>query len=296
MIPIRFIPAHTAIPFTRLGRWAVWASLLMMLACVVLVVGVGLNFGIDFKGGLLMQVHTQQSTQGRLEDVAHVRAVLARAHITDANIQSLGDDSFIIRVDTAHDAHKSDKVKQALGPTYTIDSLEIIGPQVSRELIYQGMVAILIAVGLMMVYVAFRFDWQFGVGAIVALFHDVLATLGILALTRYEIGLPTIAALLTIVGYSMNDTVVVFDRIRDNRVKYPNLSLAHLVDRSVNETLSRTIMTSTTTLLSLVALFFFGGAQLASFTFTIGLGIVIGTYSSIFIASPVLVFLNKKGI
>lgn len=288
---LKLIPDDTKIPFSRWRYVAVGLSLVVMVAAVVLLVTRGLNFGIDFKGGILIEIATDGPA-----DIGTIRSDLGGLGLGEVQIQEFGQaDDVLIRVQSPEgdDAEKAsqavvEKIKGALGDGVEYRRVEVVGPQVSGELVEDGILAVLVSVALMLLYIWFRFEWQFSLGAVVALVHDVLATIALFCLLQIEFNLQSIAALLTIVGYSMNDTVIVFDRVRENLRKYKKMDLAALIDLSVNQTLSRTVMTSGTTLLALLALYIFGGEVIRGFTFAMIFGIFIGTYSSIFIAGPVL--------
>lgn len=288
---LKLIPDDTKIPFSRWRFVAVGLSLIVMIAAVVLLFTRGLNFGIDFEGGILIEI----STDGPA-DIGQIRSDLGGLGLGEVQIQQFGQpDDVLIRVQSPKGAD-ADKVSQAvvgqiksvLGDDVEYRRVEVVGPQVSGELVQDGVLAIVVSVALMLIYIWFRFEWQFSLGSVIALVHDVMATLALFSLLGMEFNLQSIAALLTIVGYSMNDTVIVFDRVRENLRKYKKMDLAELVDLSINQTLSRTVMTSGTTLLALLALFIFGGEVIRGFTFAMIFGIFIGTYSSIFIAGPVL--------
>lgn len=295
---LKLVPDNTSIPFARYAALAVGLSVVVMVASIVLLFTRGLNFGIDFEGGTVIEIATKGPA-----DIAGLRTQLGGLGIGEVQLQKFGDDNnVLIRIGAARDGSSTDeqgqivvqKVKDALGTTVEYRRIESVGPQVSGELIRSAVTAVLVAVFLMFVYIWFRFEWQFGLGAVLSIFHDVLATIGVFSLFQLEFNLTTIAALLTIVGYSMNDTVVVFDRMRENLRKYKKMELRELIDLSINETLSRTIMTSVTTLIALTALFVFGGEVIRSFTFAMIFGIVIGTYSSIYVAAPVLIWIGVK--
>lgn len=288
---LKLIPDDTKIPFSRWRFVAVGFSLVVMIAAVVLLFTRGLNFGIDFEGGILVEI----STEGPA-DIGQIRSDLGGLGLGEVQIQQFGQpDDVLIRVQSpkGEDADKASQavvsqIKSVLGDGVEYRRVEVVGPQVSGELVQDGVLAIVVSVALMLIYIWFRFEWQFSLGSVIALVHDVMATLALFSLLGMEFNLQSIAALLTIVGYSMNDTVIVFDRVRENLRKYKKMDLAELVDLSINQTLSRTVMTSGTTLLALLALFIFGGEVIRGFTFAMIFGIFIGTYSSIFIAGPVL--------
>ncbi|MBI2719409.1 MAG: protein translocase subunit SecF [Rhizobiales bacterium] len=291
--PIRFIPDDTKIPFMRLSRFGFFVSGLLSLAAVLLFVFVGLNYGVDFKGGTVLSIRTAQPA-----NIEELRGKIDTLGFGGAEIQEFGSpNDVLIRLPAVEGGDKAQqdavaKVKEALGPGIEFRSVEVVGPKVSGELTEQGIIAVVTAIIAIMIYVWFRFEWQFAMGAVLSLLHDVLITIGLFALLRIEFNLQIIAAILTIVGYSLNDTVVVFDRTREYLRKYKSMPLADLIDFSLNSVLPRTILTSVTTMLALIALYVFGGEVLRGFTFTMIWGVIVGTYSSIFIASPVLILLG----
>ena len=260
---------------------------------MLLFVFVGLNVGVDFKGGTVMTIRT--ATPANIEQI---RNEVNGLGFGSAEIQEFGSPNDVLirlpAVEGGDEAQQTTiaKVKQALGTGVEFRSVEVVGPKVSAELAEQGIIAVVSAIIGILLYVWFRFEWQFAAGAVLSLLHDVLITIGIFCLLRIEFNLQIIAAILTIVGYSLNDTVVVFDRIREYMRKYKSMNLADLIDFSINSVFPRTILTSVTTMLALIALYIFGGEVLRGFTFTMILGVLIGTYSSIFIASPVLILLG----
>lgn len=292
MFRLKLVPENTNIPFVSLRHIAVGMSLVVVIAAFVLMFTKGFNFGIDFKGGTVIEISTQGTA-----DLTDLRSRLNKLELGEVQLQRFGNDSdVLIRVGapkvTEGDAVTGDeivrRVKDELGSSVEYRRIESVGPQVSGELIQAATLAVLVSVAAMFAYIWFRFEWQFGLGAVLSIVHDVMATILVFSLFQLEFNLTTIAALLTIVGYSMNDTVVVYDRIRENLRKYKKMELGALIDLSLNETLSRTIMTSVTTLIALLALFIFGGEVIRSFTFAMIFGILIGTYSSIYVAAPVL--------
>ncbi len=293
--PIRFIPDDTKIPFMRLSRFGFFVSGLLCLASVLLFIFVGLNYGVDFKGGTVLTIRT--TGPANLEDL---RSKVDALGFGNAELQEFGSpNDVLIRLPAVEGGDKAQqdavaKVKAALGTSVEFRSVEVVGPKVSGELAEQGIIAVVAAILGIVMYVWFRFEWQFAMGAVLSLLHDVLITIGLFCLLRIEFNLQIIAAILTIVGYSLNDTVVVFDRIREFLRKYKSMPLADLIDFSLNSVLPRTILTSVTTMLALVALYSFGGEVLRGFTFTMIWGVIIGTYSSIFIASPVLILLGTE--
>jgi len=298
MFRLKLVPDETHFPFMKYKWQAIAASLLLMAGSLGLVAVEGLNLGIDFTGGIMLEVGTPQPVP-----TADVRAAVKEGGIAGAGVQEFGaTNDFLIRLQSALEDAEAQasgvaRVQAALSARFdnlTWRRVEIVGPKVSGELIRDGALAVLFAIGTILVYIWFRFEWHFGAAAVIALVHDVTLTIGLFSLTRMEFDLSTIAALLTIVGYSLNDTVVVFDRIRENMRKYRKMGLDELINLSVNQTLSRTLMTSGTTLLALFALFFFGGEVIRGFTAAMIWGIFVGTYSSIFIASPILKFLKLR--
>ena len=296
---LKLVSDKTNVPFMRLRRTAfVFSSLLGVLSIVLLVI-LGLNFGIDFRGGTLIQVKTQGPA-----NISTMRVALADLQLGDISLQEFGEaDEFLIRVqrqdgDNADQQVAIELIKRALEATVDGDieyrRVEFVGPQVSEELKRAGALALGIALGAMLLSIWFRFEWHFSVGAVTALVHDVILTFGFFAITGLEFNLSIVAAILTIVGYSMNDTVVVYDRVRENLRKYKKTDLKELIDLSINDTLSRTTLTSVTTLLALIALAVVGGPVIAGFVLAMIWGVVIGTYSSIFVAAPVLLYLGVR--
>ncbi len=294
MYKLHLVPANTKIPFLRVRRFAFAFSILLMLGSVAAFFVNGLNYGIDFRGGTLIEIKTNGPA-----DLAKMRSDLGALNVGEVSIQEFGaPDDVLIRIqqqDGDEEAQQETigKVKDALKPVVKeFRRTEYVGPKVGGELKEAGTLAVLLAMAAILLYVWFRFEWQFGVGAVVALAHDVIATIGLFALLQLDFNLSTLAAILTIAGYSINDTVVVFDRVRENLRRYKKESLISLLNRSINDTLSRTVLTSITTLLALLALYFFGGDIIRGFAFAMIWGVIIGTYSSIFVAAPVLTFLN----
>lgn len=295
MFRLKLVPADTGIEFIKLRMIAYVISAALVLASVVLFVTNGLNFGIDFRGGTMIEIGTETPA-----DIGDMRARLSALNLGDVQVQEFGAPTdVLIRVEqqaqsAASDQNVVEAIRAELGEGVEYRRVEVVGPKVSSELVEAGTLAVLISVILMLVYIWFRFEWQFSVGAVLALVHDVALTIGIFSILQLEFNLSIIAAILTIVGYSMNDTVVVYDRVRENLRKYKRLELGHLLDKSINETLSRTVMTSVTTLLALASLYVFGGEVIRGFTFAMMWGVLVGTYSSIFIASPLLMVLGVK--
>ena len=294
--PIKLVPPGTNVPFMAYHRIAMMASAVLMLLSVVLFFGVGLNYGIDFKGGTLIEIKT---TDGPA-DIGELRDKLSGFGLGDVQIQTFGaPDDVLIRVQEQPGGESAqqaviDKVKGALGEDVQYRRVEVVGPTVSQELIESGTLAVVLAIFGVLVYIWLRFEWQFSVGAVIALVHDVVLTIGVFSAVQIEFGLPIIAAILTIVGYSLNDTVVVYDRVRENLRKYKKMPLAELLNLSVNETLARTIVTSVTTLIALLSLYILGGEVIRGFVFAMILGVLVGTYSSIFVGAPLLLMLGVK--
>ena len=274
-------------------------STVLIVVSLLLLIFKGLNFGIDFKGGTLIEIETQNKIE-----ISEVRSSLNSLSLGDIQVQEFGSDkNLLIRIEQQQGGDQIQQnvleiVKQKLtndiSETINFRRTEVVGPKVSGELIQSGTIAILVAVFAMLIYIWLRFEWQFSLGAVIALLHDVILTIGVFCLTQLEFNLPIIAAILTIVGYSMNDTVVVYDRVRENLRKFRSKEITSLLNLSINETLSRTIVTSVTTLLALVSLYIFGGEVIKGFTFAMIWGVLVGTYSSIFVAAPLLTYLDVK--
>jgi preprotein translocase subunit SecF len=295
----RLVPDNTRIPFFRY-RWIAFAwSLIVLVGAAALVATIGLNLGIDFKGGVLLEVRTPGPA-----DLALMRSTLGELDLGEVSLQTAGsDEQVMIRAkapegDDAAQRAAVERIKaaldQRLGAGLSYQRAEFVGPRVSQELLVNSVWAILISLLGVLLYLWFRFEWQYGIGAIASLIHDVSATIGIYALSGIEFNLTSVAAVLTIVGYSLNDTVVIYDRVRENLRRYKVMPLEQLLDRSINETLARTMMTSLTTLVALVPLWLFGGEVIRGFTIIMIWGVVIGTYSTIYIATPVLYYLNLR--
>ena len=298
---LKIVPAGTAIPFLRYRMAAFILSGVMVLGSLAGFFGLGLNTGIDFRGGFLIEVRSNSGPA----DIPALRATLGQLDMGDVSIQEFGvETDVLIRVQsqslqageslTETDKAAISRVSAAVEGAYTVRRTEYVGAVVGGELRRQAAIALLAAIGAILVYIWFRFEWPFAASAVVALSHDVVTTVGLFAVTGLEFNLATVAALLTIAGYSINDTVVVFDRVRDNLRKYKSWETPDILDLSLNETLSRTIMTSLTTLIALFAIFLFGGAVLADFALALIWGVVVGTYSSVFIAVSALRFFDLK--
>ncbi len=267
-------------------------SLILFIMSIFFLTFRGLNYGVDFKGGTLIELRSD-NTNYKTEDI---RGAFNKLNLDDLSVKKFGAEGDYVIKFKRSDLNDPDFIKNLKNDLdnyledYSFRRVENVGPKVSAELLQDGVTAIAIALAAMLIYIWFRFEWQFSIGAIVAIFHDVIITLGIFSLLSLEINLSIVAAVLTIVGYSMNDTVVIFDRVRENLKKYADIKIFDLTNLSINETLSRTLITSVTTLLALLSIFFFGGEILKGFSFAMILGVILGTYSSIFIANPVLVY------
>jgi preprotein translocase subunit SecF len=293
---LKLVPSETNIDFMRLRMPALGFSGLLVAVSIALFTLVGLNLGIDFRGGILIEA---RNTAGAA-DIGGIRSDLNRLGLGDISIQGFGSETdVLVRVqrqegDESAQIAAIKAITDALGQDYDIRRTEFVGPTVGAELAEKGVLAVICALLAIMVYIWFRFEWQFSIAAILALAHDVLSTIGLFALTSFEFNLATVAAILTIAGYSINDTVVVFDRVRENLRRYKSYEQPAILNRSLNETLSRTVMTSVTTLLALFAIVLFGGAVLRDFALAMMWGVLIGTYSSVFVAVGALAFFDLK--
>ena len=294
---LRLIPDDTKIPFMSMARFGFPASLVLMVASIVLFIVVGPNLGIDFRGGTLIEVQSKTPTA----DLSDIRAKIGSLDLGNFEVQGFGaPDDVLIRVETqpGGDAAQQEavaKIQSALGASdYTYRRVEVVGPRVSSELATSSATAVAVTIVGILLYVWFRFEWQFAIGAVATLVHDLVLTLGFFAVTQIDFNLSSIAAVLTILGYSLNDTVVVFDRIREMLRRFKQMPIREVIDVATNQTLSRTILTSMTTLIALLALFIFGGSVIRSFTAAMIWGVFIGTYSSIFIGGPILIYLNLR--
>ena len=287
--------------FNRFFKFWNTLSIILVIISVLLLIFKGLNYGIDFKGGTLIEVRSNDSQI----NTTNLRNSLIKMNIGDVNVKKFGSDNdFLIKFEKKDNNNKNlikevkNELIKSVGSEIDFRRVENVGPKVSAELLKSGVIAIATSLAAMLLYIWIRFEWQFSIGAIAALFHDVLLTLGIFSLFSLEINLSIVAAILTIVGYSMNDTVVIFDRVRENLIKFSDIKIFDLTNLSINETLSRTIITSITTLLALISIFILGGEILKGFSLAMILGVVFGTYSSIYIANPILILLkvNQKTI
>lgn len=266
----------------------------LVILSILLLFFKGLNFGVDFKGGTLIELRAKDNQT----NVSILRGAFNKMNLGDVNIKKFGEENdFLIKIEKKDTSEniiqliKTDLTK-SIGDTYNFRRVENVGPKVSSELLKSGITAIFLSLVAMLFYIWVRFEWQFSLGAIIALFHDVIITLGLFSLLNLEINLSIVAAVLTIVGYSMNDTVVIYDRVRENLKKYSDIKIFELTNKSINETLSRTLITSITTLLALMSIYLFGGEILKGFSLAMIFGVVFGTYSSIYIANPILVKLR----
>tara|TARA_Y100000591_G_C21803643_1_gene683523 strand:+ start:330 stop:1214 length:885 start_codon:yes stop_codon:yes gene_type:complete len=274
-------------------QFNILSSVLVIFSLILLTLK-GLNFGIDFKGGILIELRTTDTKM----NVSNLRDSLKQMDLGDVSVKKFGNDQDLL-VKFENKDNKENIIEEirshldkSFGNNFDFRRVENVGPKVSSELLRSGIIAISLSLAIMLFYIWIRFEWQFSLGAITALFHDVIITLGLFSLLNLEINLSIIAAVLTIVGYSMNDTVVIFDRIRENLKKYSDIKIFELTNISINETLSRTLITSITTLLALLSIFFFGGEILKGFSLAMIFGVIFGTYSSIYIANTILVRLN----
>ena len=270
-------------------------SIVLIILSVFFLLFKGLNYGVDFKGGTLIELRVQDQTI----NVSTIRQSFKNMNLGDVNVKKFGNKTdFLIKFEKKDEKNINfindikNKLVLDIGNSFSFRRVENVGPKVSSELLKSGVIAILMSLSAMMIYIWLRFEWQFSLGAIFALIHDVVITLGFFSILNLEINLSIVAAVLTIVGYSMNDTVVIFDRVRENLKKYSSKKINEITNLSINETLSRTIITSLTTLLALVSIFIFGGEILKGFSFAMILGVIFGTYSSIYIANPILEYLN----
>jgi preprotein translocase subunit SecF len=297
VLPLRLVPDNTSFGFVRFRRFSFPASAVLSILALVFFFTHGLNYGIDFKGGISMQV---TAISGK-SDIPEMRTKLEPLQLGEIQMQEFGTQGqVLIRIaqqpggDAAQQV-AADKVKTTLGSDYRFDEVQVIGPSVSQELVTVGTVGIFVAIACILVYLWFRFDWQFAVGAMIANIHDIALTIGFMSVTQIDFDLTSVAALLTILGYSLNDTVVIYDRIRELLRKYKRLPMTELLDNSINATLSRSVITHVTVALALLALLLFGGHAIHSFTATMLFGVVlVGTYTSIFIASPILIYLGLR--
>ena len=289
------LPSDTSIPFMRYRVAAVGTSLVLCVLSVVLFLLVGMNYGIDFRGGTMAELRFKEPV-----NIADIRSEVGSLNLGDVQIVEFGDATDVmIRVEEQPGGEEAQQraiilLRDLFGADAEFRRVEVVGPRVSGELARAGAIAVIVSLLAIMAYIWLRFEWHFAVGAVLTTLHDVILTIGLFSATQIEFNLSSIAAVLTIVGYSLNDTVVVYDRVRENLRRYKRMTMPHLLDLSINQMLSRTLMTSITTLLALIALFVFGGEVIRSFTFAMIWGVVVGTFSSIFIAAPLLITLGLR--
>ena len=276
-------------------RLVIVISIISIIASVILIFTRGLNLGIDFSGGILIEARLSEKT-----DFSKLHEILNKDEFGEITIQNFDENDIIIRASNNKDENQGvviKKIQAALSKSFSdveYRKIDFVGPQVGGELIKSGLLALITSCLFIMIYIWIRFDWQFGLGAIAALFHDAMLTFGFFALTGLEFNLTSIAAILTIIGYSINDSVVIYDRIRENLRKFKKSDLSDLLNSSINSTLSRTVLTSGVTLVSIVALIIFGGEALRSFSIATFFGIIVGTYSSIYISAPILIYMDPR--
>ena len=283
------------IPFNKFYKLFNILSLFLILISFLLLIFKGLNFGVDFKGGTLIEVRSLDKSL----NISDLRKSFKNLDLGDVSVKKFGkDNDYVVKFEKKQSIEENFienikiELRKDIGNVFEFRRVESVGPKVSSELLKSGVIAIALSLGAMLIYIWIRFEWQFSLGAIAALFHDIIITLGFFSMLSLEINLSIVAAVLTIVGYSMNDTVVIFDRVRENLKKFSDIKIYDITNISINETLSRTIITSMTTLLALLSIFIFGGAILKGFSFAMILGVIVGTYSSIYIANPILIRLN----
>ena len=293
---LRLAPENTKFGFMRLRRFSYPFSAVLSIVSVLMFVLVGMNFGIDFAGGTLMEVRAKSGTA----DLAQLRQIGQKTGVGHIEVQGFGNASdatlrFGLQPggDAAQEAAVK-KIQEAVGDQYEFRRVEVVGPRVSGELVQSGTLGVVVSIFAVLLYLWFRFEWQFAVGAVIATMHDLLLTVGFFSVTQLEFNTTSIAAILTIVGYSLNEAVVVLDRIREVMRKYKRVSTAEMIDMSINAVLPRTIMTATTVFLALLALVLFGGEVIKSFSLAMMWGIFVGTYSSVFICSPILIYLGVR--
>ena len=293
--PLRIVPDETHFDFTQFRRISFPISATLSIVAMILFFTHGLNFGIDFKGGTLMEVRSKSGTA----DIAQMRATLEKLGLGEIQLQQFGGPAdVLLRVAEQPGGDKAqqvavDKVRGALGDTVEYRRVEVVGPRVSGELLAVGLLGLMLAIVGILIYLWFRFEWQFALGAMIANVHDIVLTIGFMSITQVDFDLTSIAALLTILGYSLNDTVVIYDRIREMLRRYKKMPMPQLLNESINSTLSRSIITHVTVTLALLALLLFGGHAIHSFTAVMMFGVVlVGTYTSIFIAAPILIYLG----
>jgi len=283
------------IKFTHFYKKMNILSLILIFLSLFIILFKGLNLGVDFKGGTLIEIRTDNSNI----KISEIRQSFLKMNLGDVTVKKFGKaNDYLVKIEMTESNNKNfiksinEKLSSDLGSNINFRRVENVGPKVSKELLKAGLLAISLSLIAMLFYIWIRFEWQFSLGAIIALIHDVIITVGIFSFLSYEVNLSIVAAVLTIVGYSMNDTVVIYDRIRENLKKYSKITISDISNTSTNETLSRTLITSATTLLALFSIYIFGGAILKGFSFAMIIGVIVGTYSSIFVATPVLNYTN----
>lgn len=293
---LRLVPDNTRFGFMRFRRVSFPLSALLSIISVVAFLVFGMNVGIDFKGGTVVELQARSDRA----NIAQIRDIAGKLNLGEVEVQEFGtprDVMLRVGLQEGGDAAQAQvvvKLRSALEQTYEFRRVEVVGPRVSQELVQNGTIGVLLAIMVILVYLWFRYEWQFAVGAVIATMHDLVLTIGFYAVTQIQFDQTSIAAILTIIGYSLNDTVVVYDRVRELLRKYKKMALHDLLDLSMNSTLSRTIITSITAILALIALTIFGGDTIQGFCLAMLFGIVVGTYSSIFIAAPILIYLGVK--
>lgn len=293
---LRIVPDDTKIGFMKLRPWAFLLSTVISLVTAIGFILYGLNVGIDFRGGTLVELQTRQGNA----DLGDLRRRLAGLNIGDVQLQEFGGPNLVLLRYGEQPGGEAGqqaalrRVRAAVEADYEVRRTEVVGPTVSAELVQMSVVGVILSILAVLLYLWFRFEWQFALGAMIATLHDITAMIGFFVLTRADFDITSIAAILTIVGYSLNDTVVVYDRIREMLRKHKRLPVADLLDIAINSTLTRTVITASTTFLALLGLFFFGGEVIQGFTASMLVGVIIGTYSSIFIAAPILIYLGLK--
>ena len=295
--PLRIFPEEPKFDFMKYHRFFAALSVIMVVGSILLIAFKGLNYGIDFSGGILMEVRAPQAA-----NLSEMRSELNDLGLGEVQLQEFGQPEDVLLRMQRQEGNEAEQfaavelVKEALGDQYEYRRTEFVGPKVGDELIESAMWAMLFAIGGIMVYIWFRYEWQFAINAILALIHDCITTVGLFALLGLDFSLTTVAAVLTIAGYSVNDTVVIYDRIRTEMRRYKKMSMPDLLNLSLNRTLARTVNTSGLTLLSVVALLLFGGDVLRSFSIALTWGMVIGVYSTIYVATPLLLYMNLRGV
>ena len=276
-------------------------SLILIVLSLIVILFKGLNLGVDFKGGTLIEIRTENANVS----IGEIRQSFLKMNLGDVTVKKFGkENDYLVKIEISKTDDNNfiksinEKLSKDLGSNVNFRRVENVGPKVSNELLQAGLLAISLSLAAMLIYIWIRFEWQFSLAAITALIHDVIITVGIFSFLSYEVNLSIVAAVLTIVGYSMNDTVVIFDRIRENLRKFSKIPISEISDTSTKETLSRTLITSVTTLLALLSIYIFGGAILKGFSFAMIIGVIVGTYSSIFVATPILNYtkVNQKTV